>query len=380
MWTEKYRPRRLDEVVGNKTAVEALKNFNWKKPLLLHGAAGTGKTSIINAVAIEKGFEPVEVNEENIGSADAVGETSSIYGGRRLIVIEDVDQLSETKKVAEFLEKTRNPTILTATDSKSKKLKALKGLCIEVQLRRPQPATIANYLGEICGHEKVKADKEVLLSIAKNCGGNMMTALIDLETLSKGRHSITVKELGEIYGRDVEGDIYKTLGEIFNGKDIKEVVASTWNVDDELRNIIFWVDENTPHIIQEAKPLSRAFHFLSRADVFLGRIMRRQYWGFLRYANALMTAGVNTSKEKTRYAMYRFPGYFAALGRTKAERNMAKGISDKLCARIHSSKATIIKEDIPLLKTLVKKGRVDEGTLAAEYQLSSQEIEYLKDA
>lgn len=380
MWAEKYKPKKLEEVIGNKTAVEAIKNFDWKKPLLLYGGLGVGKTALIEAIAGEINFDIIELDESNMEQASSIAETSSLYGRKKLVVVDNVDKISDIKKVAYLLEVTKNPTILTTTDPKSKRLKTIKTMCFEVQLRRQQSVTIANYLEEICKKEKTKADKDLLLEIADNSKGDIRIALTDLETIAKGRNSITKKDLEVLYSRDVESDIYKTLNVIFSSKDLNEVVGSTWNLDEELRNVIFWIEENAISLIQEVKPLSNAFYFLSRADIFLGRIIRRQYWGFLRYANTLMTAGVNISKEKIKYSMYKFPSYFIRMGASKSDRNMATSISKKLHLKIHASNRTIIKEDIPLLKNLLKKNKVDEETLKNEYLLSNEELAYFKES
>ena len=56
MWTEKYRPKRVEEIVGQDAVVKRLKGFVKERTtpnLLLWGPKGTGKTSMVYAVAAE---------------------------------------------------------------------------------------------------------------------------------------------------------------------------------------------------------------------------------------------------------------------------------------------------------------------------------------
>ena len=70
LWTEKYRPKKVAEVVGNHDSVKAFLEWmrSWemgnptKKAVLLYGPAGVGKTSLVLAYGREYGYDVVEVN------------------------------------------------------------------------------------------------------------------------------------------------------------------------------------------------------------------------------------------------------------------------------------------------------------------------------
>ena len=67
MWVEKYRPKRIAEIVGNEEAkasfVDWLKSNRWrKKATLLYGPPGVGKSALVHATANEFNFKIIEMN------------------------------------------------------------------------------------------------------------------------------------------------------------------------------------------------------------------------------------------------------------------------------------------------------------------------------
>jgi len=131
---EKYRPRTLSEVRGNRKAVEELRGWalNWpadKKAALLYGKPGTGKTSAAIALANDLGWRLLELNASDKRTqgviTHTVGEASrnaSFLNDQKLILLDEIDNLhgnsdrGGAKAVTELVRKTRQPVILTAND------------------------------------------------------------------------------------------------------------------------------------------------------------------------------------------------------------------------------------------------------------------------
>ncbi|MEM1528231.1 MAG: DUF815 domain-containing protein, partial [Sulfolobales archaeon] len=69
-WVFKYRPRRIDELVNQEEAkrlfIEWLNSWFQGKPgkkaVLLYGPPGSGKNSLVEAAAKERGLELIEMN------------------------------------------------------------------------------------------------------------------------------------------------------------------------------------------------------------------------------------------------------------------------------------------------------------------------------
>jgi DNA polymerase III delta prime subunit len=131
---EKYRPRTLLEVRGNRKAVEELRQWalNWpsdKSAALLYGKPGTGKTSAAVALATDMGWQLLELNASDKRTQGIINETAgeasknaSLLSAQKLILLDEIDNLHGTsdrggaKAVTELVKKTRAPVILTAND------------------------------------------------------------------------------------------------------------------------------------------------------------------------------------------------------------------------------------------------------------------------
>jgi DNA polymerase III delta prime subunit len=131
---EKYRPRTLSEVRGNRKAVEELRKWavkwpNDKSAALLYGRPGTGKTSAAIALANDMGWQVLELNASDKRTQGIISETAgqasqntSLLYAQKLILLDEIDNLHGTsdrggaKATTELVKKTREPVILTAND------------------------------------------------------------------------------------------------------------------------------------------------------------------------------------------------------------------------------------------------------------------------
>ncbi|TDA25767.1 MAG: replication factor C large subunit [Archaeoglobi archaeon] len=405
LWTEKYRPKNLDEVVVSKEALSKVlewakkwQNGTWR-PLLLAGPPGIGKTSLAIALANTMKWEYVEMNASDqrnwqiinkIVGEGAFNETisnegeflSSKSGRLKLIILDEVDNIhkkedtgGESALIRIIKKRPRQPIILIANDPYQLS-NELRKLCEFLELKRLTKTQILKVLQEICKREGIKCEKEVLDGIAENAEGDLRAAINDLQAIAEGKKEIGPEDL-VVSKRTREVDVFKVLQKIFKTK--YPPYADVWLLDESPEDLIQWIEENIP-LEYSGEDLFKGYLALSRADIFIGRVKRRQFYRLWKYATYLMTTGVQQIRKETRpgFTKYRRPQIWQFMFQTKQKRELRDMVLKKISNYSHLSTEKAKTEMLPILILLLKNLEVEKAAkIAAFYQFNREELEFL---
>lgn len=99
-WAQRYRPLRLEDVVlpdSIKRRLIAMRDRESGPSLLLHGRAGTGKTTVASLI------NPEDTHQVNCSTRNGIKDIReleshtglTIMGGRRVILLDEADALTE---------------------------------------------------------------------------------------------------------------------------------------------------------------------------------------------------------------------------------------------------------------------------------------------
>jgi replication factor C large subunit len=398
-WVEKYRPQSLKHVAGNPKAIQNLVSWigEWregipaKNAVLLYGPPGTGKTSAAYALANDLGYDLIELNASDtrtqgiinkiVGSASTSAALSPQRG--KIIVLDEVDGihgksdyggLSALKK---WVKVSHQPLVLIANDPWSLP-KDFRALCEMVDFRKINQRTVIKVLKELCKKEGIETNEQVLKIIATNAGGDLRSAINDLQSLTGGKKKLSIKDLDVLKMRDSKIKIFDTLRMIFKTMSIDRAREAVFESEEDQDTILKWIVENLPIEYEDPQDLKSAYDCVSRADVFMGRVSRRQDWGLLKYATDLMSAGVALSKKDTykKFSRYQYPKTFIVYAKTKKKRAVMGTVAEKTATKCHGSKRLAEREFFPMFKTVFTMAQDMAANMASQLELNREEIQY----
>lgn len=395
LFTDKYLPKNSSQVFGQDKAVLQLKEFiqNYKqqryKAALLYGPIGVGKTSSVYALAKELNFDLLEINSSQLRNADSISSflssalnQQSLFMTPKLVLIDEIDNISGIKDrgcipaLLKAIKSSSFPVILTANDPFDKKFKSIRKEALNIEFHSLQYRTIAHALQWVCEQEGIGFEEKAINSLSRQAGGDMRGALIDLQVCSaQGKFEFADTMI--LSDRKRTQTIINALRIIFKSSTAENALAALNDVDVDIDKTFMWLDYNLPKEYNSAKVLAKAYEHLSRADVFRGRIRKRQYWRFLVYISNLLTAGVSTAKEERNpeFISYKQTTRLLSIWRANIKNAKKKDVAAKLAEHTHTS-TKVAKEQLPYLQAMFRKENCVD--IIEELELNDDEVRWLK--
>jgi replication factor C subunit 3/5 len=209
-WVEKYRPKNINQIISNNENIKILTSMitNGSLPhLIFHGTSGTGKTSLINALAKELYGNNMNLMVMKLDASDDRGINSvreeikgfaekknMFYKGVKLIILDEADSMTFDAQFAlrRIIEKySENTRFCLICNYENKIIPAIRARCANFRFNCISISDIVITLEKICINEKLNYTNESLNIIATLSNGDLRKSINLLQSISMKTNNIT---------------------------------------------------------------------------------------------------------------------------------------------------------------------------------------------
>ncbi len=262
MWTEKYRPKKLNEIVGQKPITDRLKKFLKERDLphlLFAGPAGTGKTTAIIAFAYELYGDQIqgnfiELNASDQRGIDVIRERVKSFARTRplgdvpfkIISLDEADNL--TRDAQHALRRTMERYVTSCRfclicNYSSRIIEPIQSRCATFRFPRLDEKELQKRINYIAKKENVELTDEGIQAILYVSGGDLRRAINVLQAAAVTTKQVNADSVYETTGKARPEDVRQMLNLALRGGFLE--------AQEKLRNLLIWQGLSGTDIIRQ---------------------------------------------------------------------------------------------------------------------------------
>lgn len=251
IWVEKYRPKKVDDVILPKSVKKVLKGLLNKEDLtnlLFYGNAGCGKTTCAKAICEELGMDYIFINGTSCGvdtarySFPQFASSKSLESSKRkVIIIDEAEKMTDSFSQAfnSFIEEfSHNCAFILTTNHPNQLSSAIRSrfndVCFDVKSKEEKKEMFLEFLNKICeilNLENINFERKVVSHFIFEYFPDMRKSLNMLQAETTNGN-LDVDSLGK------GGKEFDFLIELLKDKKFSKMLLYIQENEMELNNII----------------------------------------------------------------------------------------------------------------------------------------------
>ena len=361
MWSEKYRPQIISDMVGNEEARAAIIEWfvKWKKgtkPLLLVGPPGIGKTTIAYLVAKQFGYDMIGLNASDVRSKSRINEIlMPVLGnvsvlGTPMIFVDEVDGIhgrgdyGGASALVDILKEPTVPIVLAANNDTSDKMKSIKKVVKIIYFKKIPPRLLRVYLENILKKQSAKLSPGALIKVIDKSKGDIRSMINLTQSLETGFNPQTEQSFESVNVEDGVNAFFKA-----NSVEEARSVLYSMRIDPREKINAFYSSIVTSEL--DSASLAKYLEIISTADMLFGRIMETQNWRLLRYLNDTLIK-LYQNDDRIRYSQYNLS--WPLLNRIRWDGAKIKSLSNIMARKLHLSSSSFVTLCLPFILFCIK--------------------------
>jgi len=267
MFTETYRPRKLDDFIGNKSVIQPFIKWllTWEptnkktKCALVSGLCGIGKTLLVELICNKYDYNIINLSIDEERNKDFITniikpllKTSKTFNGQdNILVVSDIDCGNDygfISTLTECIKESHIPIICICDNRYDQSIKPILNYTIDIKLSKPTYDDIYALVYKVVTAEKIKISLSGVKKLIESSNGDIRFVLNSLQLgakkgdTSKNIQSQNIFETtGKLLSRETEfeekNNIYWMANDIHTLMIQENYINNILNANDDIKRM-----------------------------------------------------------------------------------------------------------------------------------------------
>jgi replication factor C subunit 1 len=332
MFTTIYRPKKLDDFVGNKHLIQPFIRWllEWNaddkknKCALISGLTGIGKTLLVDLILKKHDYNIINLalNDErdkeymNTIIKPLLKTKKTFEGQENVLVVSEIDAGGDygfISSLTECIKETKIPIICICNNRYDQSIKPILNYCFDIKMTKPSYQEVYRLLYNIVVAEKIKVKEPELKELYDQSNGDIRFIMNTLQFgMRKGKKNIQ------------SSNIFDTTGKLLSMDDTIESKYESYWLANDLHPLMIQENyvNNIMGINDQVKSLDNlaySANALSDTDLF-ETYVNMTNWEFEPYVGLSVINATSKCNKKTMIKFPQFLGRVSTMNKNKRDK------------------------------------------------------------